>query len=63
MCEGSQLASEHVHKEEGHERDRTDVSEDMLAQKGWKMFSHLVHIECYQNCCHCCDWQWQQEQG
>ena len=33
LCEGSQHASEDVHKE-GHDRDRTDVFEDMLAQKG-----------------------------
>jgi len=34
LCEGSQHASGDVHKEEGHERDRTDVYEDTLAQKG-----------------------------
>jgi len=34
LCECSQHASEDVHKEEDHDRDRTDEFEDMLAQKG-----------------------------
>lgn len=33
LCDGSQHESEDVNKEEGHDRDRRDVSEDMLAQK------------------------------
>jgi hypothetical protein len=38
LCEGSQHASEDVHKVEGHDRDRTDVSGDTSAQKRMKNF-------------------------